>query len=113
MNEITLRVSAIQDLTVNPILISAQHNINLDQLKQRVGRVLDTIYLLTLRLPMNDRSLSYLSELHEQVTVVQTEYEDRTVAIKLKCYSHYLEEIEGALSELNGQMVTCDPLILS
>lgn len=110
-NEIATRVTAIQDLTVNPILISAQHNINIDPLKQRVGRVLDTIYLLTLRLPINDTSLSYLSELHEQVTIVQTEYENRTIIIKLKCYSHYLEKIESALSELNGQMVTCDPFI--
>jgi GTP-binding protein HflX len=110
-NEIASRVTAIRDLTVNPILISAQHNINIDQLKQHVSRILDTIYLLTLRLPINDTALSYLSELHEQVTIVQTKYEDRTIAIKLKCYSHYLEKIESAIGELNGQIETCDPLI--
>ena len=109
-NEITSRVTAIQDLTVNPILISAQHNVNIDQLKQHMGRVLDTIYLVTLRLAINDTALSFLSELHEQVTIVQTEYEDRTITIKLKCYSHYLGKIESALSELKGQMVSCDPL---
>ncbi|MCW4040850.1 MAG: GTPase HflX [Candidatus Bathyarchaeota archaeon] len=109
-NEITSRVMAIQDLTVDPILISAQQHINTDQLKQHLGRVLDTLYLLTLQLPLNDESLSYLSELHEKVTIVQTEYRDRTIAIKLKCYSHYLEEIENAISEHKGQVVTCDPL---
>lgn len=110
-NEIKSRVSAIQDLTVKPILISAERNINIDQLKQHVGRVLDTIYLLTLRLPINDLSLSYVSDLHEQVTIVQTEYDNRAIAIKLRCYSHYLEEIESALSELNGQIETCETLI--
>ena len=110
-NEITSRVMAIQDLTVDPILISAQQGINTDQLKQHLGRVLDTLYFLTLQLPLNDESLSYLSELHEKVTIVQTEYRDRTIAIKLKCYSHYLEEIENAISEHKGQVVTCDPLI--
>ena len=110
-NEITSRVMAIQDLTVDPILISAQQGINTDQLKQYLGRVLDTLYFLTLQLPLNDESLSYLSELHEKVTIVQTEYRDRTIAIKLKCYSHYLEEIENAISEHKGQVVTCDPLI--
>ena len=110
-NEITSRVMAIQDLTVDPILISSQQHINTDQLKQHLGRVLDTLYLLTLQLPLNDESLSYLSELHEKVTIVQTEYRDRTIAIKLKCYSHYLEEIENAISEHKGQVVTCDPLI--
>jgi len=109
-NEIVSRVTAINDLTVNPILISAQYNINIDQLKQHMGRVLDTIYLVSLRLAINDASLSFLSELHEQVTIVQTEYEDCTITIKLKCYSHYLGKIESALSELKGQMVSCDPL---
>jgi GTP-binding protein HflX len=109
-NEITSRVMAIQDLTVDPILISAQQGINTDQLKQHLGRVLDTLYLLTLQLPLNDESLSYLSELHEKVTIVQTEYRDRTIAVKLKCYSHYLEEIENAISEHKGQVITCDPL---
>jgi GTP-binding protein HflX len=109
-NEIVSRVTAINDLTVNPILISAQYNINIDQLKQHMGRVLDTIYLVTLQLTINDTSLSFLSELHEQVTIVQTEYEDRTITITLKCFSHYLGKIESALSELNGQMISCDPL---
>jgi GTP-binding protein HflX len=109
-NEIVSRVTAINDLTVNPILISAQYNINIDQLKQHMGRVLDTIYLVTLQLTINDTSLSFLSELHEQVTIVQTEYEDRTITITLKCFSHYLGKIESALSELNGQMMSCDPL---
>jgi GTP-binding protein HflX len=109
-NEIASRITAIQDLTINPILISAEHNINIDQLKQHMGRVLDTIYLVTLRLPINDTSLSFLSELHEKVTIVQTEYEDRTIAIKLKCYSHYLDKIESVLSELKGQIISCDPI---
>jgi GTP-binding protein HflX len=108
--EIASRLTAIQDLTINPILISAQQGVNIDQLKQRLGRVLDTIYILTLTLPLTDTSLSYLSKLHEQVTILETEYGNRMITIKLKCFSHYLEEIEGAISEYEGQIVTCDLL---
>jgi GTP-binding protein HflX len=108
--EIVSRLTAIHDLTVNPILISARQGVNIDTLKQRLGRGLDTIYIMTLNLPLTDASLSYLSKLHEQVTIIETVYGDRKITIKLKCYSHYLEDIEGAISEHEGQIVTCDPL---
>lgn len=108
--EIASRLTAIQDLTVNPILISARQGVNMDQLKQRLGQGLGPIYLVTLSLPLTDASLSYLSELHEQVRIVETEYGDRVITIKLKCFSQYLEEIEGAINEHEGQIMACDPL---
>lgn len=108
--EIASRLTAIQDLTVNPILISVRQGVNMDQLKQRLGQGLGPIYLVTLSLPLTDASLSYLSELHEQVRIVETEYGDRVITIKLKCFSQYLEEIEGAINEHEGQIMACDPL---
>ena len=111
--EIASRLTAIQDLMVNPILISARQGVNIDQLKQCLGQGLGPIYLVTLSLSLTDASLSYLSELHEQVRIVDTEYGDRVITIKLKCFSQYLEEIEGAISEHEGQILTCDPLVMS
>ncbi len=109
--DISSRLIALQDLTINPIPISAQQSVNLDTLKRYLSRVLDTIYILIVSLPLTDASLSYLSKLHEQVTIIDTEYGDHRITVKLKCFSQYLEEIEGAITEYDGQIVTCDPLV--
>jgi len=89
----------------NPVPISALRGINIDSLRETVSRQLGDYVKAILVLPSDYRSMSLLSQLHDQANVLGVEYKEKTVEVRLEGLAPYMAVIMERVKELGGEVL--------
>jgi GTP-binding protein HflX len=103
-NELEERFDRVEELAPNPILVSAVKGINLEELKRKVSSEIGDVSTAVFSLPMTEESLSFISELYDQVNSLETVYKKEEVVIKVTAFRWLVEGIEGKVERLNGKL---------
>lgn len=95
----------IEQQALNPVVISALKARKLGELEQIVANHLENYLQVTFILPINDNTLSFLSELHGQVGVLETFYEGKQVKVVVHASPWFMNKIYGQVKKLKGQLL--------
>jgi len=79
--------------------------INIDSLRETVSRQLGDYVKAVLALPSDYRSMSLLSQLHDQANVLGVEYKEKTVEVRLEGLAPYMAVIMDRVRELGGEVL--------
>jgi len=103
--EISGKLTSLGDLTKNPIPISALRGTNIDLLKRKVTEFLEKHIQASFNLPFNDEGLSFTLNLHNQVNVINTRYEEDRLIVTLKAKPWVLEKLRGQIEKIGGKLL--------
>lgn len=102
--EIKQRLEALREKLKNPVLISALHRTNLDLLKQRTLRYFEEFMQASFTIPLNNRTMQFISWVHNGATVKKTDYTNDTVQIIFEANPSFVEGVRKRVEELNGKL---------
>jgi len=77
--EISAKLEQIRDLVSDPVLVSANQGLGLEELAGRIGQRLAPLKEYQIRLPYSSEGLSRLSRLYQEAELLQVSYEEDVV----------------------------------
>ena len=104
-NEIEERLNNTMELAPNPIIISADKGINLEELKRKISNEVGDVLTIVISLPLTKESLSFISELHNKVNSIKTVYKNEEVVIKITAFRWFVKDVEGKVKRLKGTVI--------
>ncbi|MCK5625307.1 GTPase HflX, partial [Candidatus Bathyarchaeota archaeon] len=103
--ELEERMRIIEQQAPNPVVISALKAMKLGELEQSLANHLGNYLKVTFILPINDLTLSFLSELHDQVGVLETLYEGKQIKVVVHASPWFMNKIHGQVKKLKGRLL--------
>jgi GTP-binding protein HflX len=97
------KLDALKDDLKNPVQLSALHQINFDLLKQEILKNFETLIQATLTVPMTEKTMQFLSWVHNGSTVKKTDYQNNSVQVILEGTPSFVEAVKRKVEELNGK----------
>lgn len=102
--ELEERARKLMGIAPNPVPISALKGINIDHLKRMVSGQLGNYVKAVLTLPSNERSMSFLSQLHDQTNVLDVQYGDKVFEVRLEGLPPFIDRIREQTKDLGGEI---------
>ncbi|HYB92983.1 MAG TPA: GTPase HflX [archaeon] len=104
-SELNEKINQIDLLTPHPVAISALHEINLDRLKNEVANNLENYINATFVIPMNKQAMSLLSWIHSRANVIEAQYENNQIKIKIETLAWFMNKINAQIEKLGGKLL--------
>jgi GTP-binding protein HflX len=104
--DIEQKVAALKDKVKNTILVSAKCRTNLDGLRAQILGILETYVQAQFSVPMTEKTMPFISWVHEKAEVVQENYVDGAVEVVFKAEPALTEQIRKKVETLNGKFQT-------
>jgi GTP-binding protein HflX len=102
-DEITDKIRYLEELAPNPVLISALHGTNISTLKKEITSHLEDLVQASFSLPINDKTMSFVSWLHGRSDVENVEYEGDVVKVVFRSVPWFAEKVRGRVKKLGGK----------
>jgi GTP-binding protein HflX len=99
------KLASLVELVQNPMPISALNGFNIDGLKQKVVECLDDQLEASFALPFSSEAVSFISNLYNQVNILDTHYEGKEIKITLRATPWLLDKVFGQIEKLGGQLL--------
>ena len=100
--ELKNRMEALKELAPNPVPVSALYGINLDALKYELRKQLKNYVQVSLSLPMNSETMSFVSWLFNNTNVYTVKYEGDQVSLVFEAVPWFADKICGQVKKMNG-----------
>jgi len=100
--ELEKRMEALKELAPNPVPISALYGTNLDALKYELRKQLKNYVQVSLSLPMNSETMSFVSWLFNNTNVYTVKYEGDQVNLVFEAVPWFADKICGQVKRMNG-----------
>jgi GTPase len=97
------KFEVIREKTKNPILISAKCQTNLDELRQKILETLENYIRAQFSVPLNDKTMPFISWVHEKADVRRENFTDESVQIVFEATPELSEHVRRKVEELNGK----------
>lgn len=104
--EKTQKLEAFKEKVKNPVLISALCQINLDGLKQEILKNFENLVQATFTVPLTDKTMPFLSWVHNGANVKKTDYTNNTVQVVFEATPSFVNGVKKRVEELNGKLET-------
>jgi len=104
--ELEEKITALQPITYDFIIISALRRDNMDDLEKAVVSHLSRYFELCLTLPLRSETLSFLSWLYDRIKVLEVTTRGSEMHIRLEAPPKFVGEIQGYVERFNGQIRT-------
>jgi GTPase len=105
-DEIKQKLDALKEKVSNPVLISALHRTNLDLLKQETLENFETLTEASFTVPMTDKTMQFLSWVHNNANVKKTDYTNDSVQVVFEADPSFVEGVRKRVEDLNGKFET-------
>jgi GTP-binding protein HflX len=102
-DEIADKIGYLEELAPNPVLISALHGTNIPTLKKEITNHLEDFVQASFSLPINDKTMSFVSWLHGRSDVQKVKYEGDVVKVVFKSVPWFADKVKGRVKELGGK----------
>jgi len=100
------KLEALRDRLKNPVLISALKETNLDELKQETLKNFETLVQAEFTVPITDKSMQFLSWVHNGSNVKKTDYIEGNVRVIFEADPPFVENVRKKVEGMNGKLET-------
>jgi GTP-binding protein HflX len=100
------KLEALRDRLKNPVLISALKETNLDELKQETLKNFETLVQAEFTVPITDKSMQFLSWVHNGSNVKKTDYIEGNVRVIFEADPSFVENVRKKVEGMNGKLET-------
>jgi GTP-binding protein HflX len=100
--EVAQKLDYLKECAPNPIAVSTIQGTNIDALKQVITHYLENFVYATFSLPINDETMSLVSQLFDRAYVQNIAYEGGTVKVAFKAVSSLADKIKGKVEKFGG-----------
>jgi GTP-binding protein HflX len=100
--EVNRKLEAVKELAPNPVPVSALYGINLDVLKHELRRQLKNYVQVSMTVPMNDETMSFVSWLYNNTNVYTIKYEGDHVNVVFEAVPWFADKVCGQVKKMNG-----------
>jgi len=101
------KLNLLKDKVKNPILLSAKRQINLNELKKNVLRVLENYSKAQFRVPLSGNIMPFLSWVHQKTDLHKEEFKSDSVEVVFEANQSVIEQVKRKVHDLNGEFQTC------
>jgi GTP-binding protein HflX len=98
------KLEALRDKLKNPVLISALKGTNLDELKQETLKNFETLVQAEFTVPMTEKSMQFLSWVHNGSNVKKTDYIKGDVRVVFEADPSFVENVRKKVEGMNGRL---------
>jgi len=100
------KLGALRDKLKNPVLISALKETNLDELEQETLKNFATLVQAEFTVPMTEKSMQFLSWVHNGSNVKKTDYIEGNVRVIFEADPSFVENVRKKVEGMNGKLET-------
>lgn len=97
--------AALKNRAPNSIQISALLKTNLEQMKQKISKMLGSYVRLELTIPQSNETMSFISWLHKTADVLSTKYTSECAHIVFEASPAFADKIKSRVEAFNGKIV--------
>jgi GTP-binding protein HflX len=97
------KLEALKDKVKNPLLISAKRGTNLDELKQKIVRMLENYVGAHFSLPLTGEVMPFISWVHTKAEVIKEDFLGDRVEVEFEANPQIAEQIRNKVEKLNGK----------
>jgi GTP-binding protein HflX len=101
-DEIANKTEYLREHSPNPVLISALHGTNISTLKKEITQHLEDFVQASFSLPINDKTMSFLSWLFGRSDVQSVKYEGDVVKVIFRSIPWFADKVKGRVKKLRG-----------
>ena len=105
-NEVQHKIEALNEITPNPVPVSALYKTNMDSLKQEITGHLKEYVQASFSLPITNESMSFLSWLFSRAHVHDLKYEGGSMNIIFEAVPLFADKVRGRVEQLGGTFNT-------
>jgi GTP-binding protein HflX len=102
-DEIMEKTKHLRELAPNPVFISALHETNIPTLKKEITQHLEDFVQASFSLPINDKTMSFVSWLFGRSEVQNIKYEDNIVKVTFMSVPLFADKVRGRVKKLEGK----------
>ncbi|WP_439026590.1 GTPase HflX [Haloarchaeobius sp. DT45] len=102
--ELAEKREALSALAPNPVAVSGQENLSIDQLRERIVQELPDWERERLVLPMTDDTMSVVSWIHDNANVFEVNYGDDDVLVDFEARPAVVEKARSRAADLSAPM---------
>jgi GTP-binding protein HflX len=104
--EVQEKLEKLKSNIKKPFVISALNKTNLEPLKEEILNKLEDYVEVSLSIPLNNDTMSFVSWVHEKADVHKTNYSNNCVEMLLEATPSFAEKVRKRVEELNGRFET-------
>ena len=97
------KFDALKDKTKNPIIVSALHRINLEQVKKAILEKLEDYVLASFSVPLTPQTMPIVSWVHEKADVKKANFMNDSVELIFEAKPLFAEKVKKRVEALNGK----------
>ncbi len=105
-NEVQRKIEALNEITSNPVPVSALYKMNMDSLKQEITGHLKEYVQASFSLPITNESMSFLSWLFSRANIHNLKYESGNMNIVFEAVPLFADKVRGRVEQLGGTFNT-------
>jgi len=105
-NKAQRKIEASNEITPNPVPVSALHKMNMDSLKQEITSHLKEHIQASFSLPITNESMSFLSWLFSRADIHDLKYESGNMNIIFEAVPLFADKVRGRVEQLGGTFNT-------
>jgi GTP-binding protein HflX len=97
------KISKLKGQTPNPVLISALHKTNLEQLQKEILKTLKESVRASFTIPLTNDSMPFISSLFKNADVQTIEYGENTAHVVFEANPSFAEKVRNYVEKLEGK----------
>ncbi len=101
-NEVQHKIEALNEITSNPVPISALYKTNMNSLKQKITGHLKEHIQASFSLPITNESMSFLSWLFNRANIRDIKYENENMNVVFEAVPLFADKVRGHVEKLGG-----------
>jgi GTP-binding protein HflX len=104
--EISQKISALEDKALTLVPVSARCKTNIDTLKQEVLKMFSNYVRASFKIPLSDETMSFLSWIFKNANVQTVKYAENSAEVVFESSPTLAEKIRNRVERFNGKIET-------
>ncbi len=96
------KLDALKECVKNPIMLSAKRQINIEELKKHILRVLENYQAAQFSVPLSGNVMPFISWMHQKADIHKEEFTNDSVNVVFEANSSVMEQVKRKVQDLNG-----------
>ncbi len=97
------KLEALKECVKNPIMLSAKRQINLEELKKHVLRILENFQAAQFSVPLSGNVMPFISWIHQKADIHSEEFTNDSVNVAFEANPSVMEQVKRKVQDLHGQ----------
>jgi GTP-binding protein HflX len=97
------KLEALKECVKNPIMLSAKRQINLEELKKHILRVLENYQAAQFSVPLSGNVMPFISWIHQKADIHKEEFTNDSVNVVFEANPSVMEQVKRKVQDLNGK----------